>query len=92
MPRVPTSPTDPQSEDPASHQHEERRRRLAYQGAFEAVTAIPIAIGGGYWLDRRFDTSPIFLFLGAALGFAAFVLRLVRLGRHLQPPDQEPKP
>ncbi len=92
MRRVPTSRTDPHNEDPASHQREDRRKGLAYQGAFEAVMAIPIAIGGGYWLDRRFDTSPIFLILGAVLGFASFVLRLVRLGRQLQPPEQEPKP
>jgi F0F1-type ATP synthase assembly protein I len=43
-------------------------------------------------LDGRFDTSPILLLLGAAVGFAAFVLRLVRLGRQLQRPDNEPKP
>ncbi|MGH7337283.1 MAG: AtpZ/AtpI family protein, partial [Myxococcota bacterium] len=88
-----TDPTDPQNEDPASPQQEVERRGLAaYQGAFEAVFAIPIAIGVGYWLDGRFDTSPILLFLGAALGFAAFVLRLVRLGRQPQNPDQDPKP
>jgi F0F1-type ATP synthase assembly protein I len=92
MRRVPTSPTDPQNEDPASPQQEEQRRGLAaYQGAFEAVMAIPIAIGGGYWLDGRFDTSPILLLAGAAIGFAAFVLRLVRLGRQLHL-DREPKP
>jgi len=92
MRRVPTSPTDPQNEDPASPQQEVQRRGLAaYQGAFEAVLAIPIAIGAGYWLDGRFDTSPVLLLVGAALGFAAFVLRLVRLGRQLHL-DREPKP
>jgi F0F1-type ATP synthase assembly protein I len=92
MRRVPTSPTDPQNEDPTARQELERRKGLAaYQGAFEAVMAIPLAIGAGYWLDGRFDTSPILLILGAAIGFAAFVLRLVRLGRQLHL-DQEPKP
>jgi F0F1-type ATP synthase assembly protein I len=92
MRRVPTRPTDPPSEDPASNHRESRRKGLAYQGAFEAVMAIPIAIGIGYWLDGRFDTPPIFLLLGAVIGFAAFVLRLLRLGRQLQTIDQEPKP
>ena len=93
MRRVPTDPTDPQNEDPASPPQEEQQRGLAaYQGALEAVMAIPIAIGGGYWLDGRFDTSPILLLLGAAIGFAAFVLRLVRLGRQLQISDNDPKP
>jgi F0F1-type ATP synthase assembly protein I len=91
MRRVPTRPTGPPSEDPASKQQEARRKGLAYQGAFEAVLAIPIMIGFGYWLDGRFHTSPILLLLGAVIGFAAFVLRLVRLGRQLQTTDQEPK-
>ena len=90
MPRVPTDPTEP-NEQPAS-QREGRRKGLAYQGAFEAVLAIPIAIGGGYWLDGRFDTSPILLLVGAVIGFGAFVLRLVRLMRHLQRLDDESKP
>ena len=89
---VPTDPNDPQNDDPASPQEVVKRRGLAaYQGAFEAVLAIPIAIGGGYWLDGRFDTSPILLLVGAAVGFGAFVLRLVRLGRQLQILDNEPK-
>ena len=92
MRRVPTSRPDPHDQAPASEQRESRRKGLAYQGAFEAVMAIPISIGIGYWLDRRFGTSPSFLLLGAVLGFASFVLRLVRLGRQLQAPDQESKP
>jgi F0F1-type ATP synthase assembly protein I len=63
---------------------EKRRQGLAYQGAAEAVAAIPIATGIGYWLDGRFDTSPYLLIFGAALGFAAFVTRLIRLGRQLE--------
>lgn len=90
---VPTDPTDSQNDDPASTQKVVQRRGLAaYQGAFEAVMAIPIAIGIGYWLDGRFDTTPILLLVGAAVGFGAFVLRLVRLGRQLQSLDNEPKP
>jgi F0F1-type ATP synthase assembly protein I len=91
MRRVPTRPTDPPSGDPASNKLEARRKGLAYQGAFEAVMAIPITIGIGYWLDGRFEKSPIFLLLGAVIGFAAFVLRLMRLGRQLQTTDREPR-
>jgi F0F1-type ATP synthase assembly protein I len=92
MRRVSTKPssTDPQNEDPASHQQQVRRQGVAYEAAFEAVMAIPIAIGGGYWLDRHFEKSPIFLILGAALGFAAFVIRLLRLGRQLNIPPRAP--
>ncbi len=61
-----------------------RRAGTAYQGAFEAVFAILIGFGFGYWADVSFDTSPWGLTVGFALGFSAFVLRLVRLGRQLQ--------
>ena len=51
----------------------------AYQQALEAVLAIPIGIGIGYFADGRLDSSPIGLVLGAALGFAAFVKRLISM-------------
>ena len=57
----------------------------AYQAALEAVFAIPIAVTFGYFVDKHFGTSPIFLLVGVVMGFAAFVLRLVRLGRTIQP-------
>ena len=51
----------------------------AYQGAMEAVLAIPIAVGLGYWADTHFGTSPRYLLVGAVIGFCAFVLRLTRM-------------
>lgn len=51
----------------------------AYEGAMEAVFAIPIGVGLGYWADTVFETSPWCLLVGAALGFAAFVVRLFRM-------------
>jgi F0F1-type ATP synthase assembly protein I len=51
----------------------------AYQRALEAVLAIPIGIGIGYLADGRLDSSPFGLVIGAALGFAAFVRRLVSM-------------
>ncbi len=61
-----------------------RRAGGAYQGAFEAVFAILIGVGFGTWADASFDTSPWGLLVGLALGFSAFVLRLVRLARQMQ--------
>jgi F0F1-type ATP synthase assembly protein I len=55
------------------------RAGKAYQRAFEAVLAIPIGIGIGYFIDGRLDSSPIGLVIGAALGFAAFVRGLVSM-------------
>lgn len=55
------------------------RAGKAYQRALEAVLAIPIGVGIGYFADQRLGSSPIGLLLGAALGFAAFVKRLVSM-------------
>ncbi len=69
---------------------DDRRPSAAYRAAAESVLAVPIAAGIGFWADRRFDTSPWLLMLGVGLGFGAFVLRLVRLGRSAQsesPPE-----
>jgi len=68
----------------SQQQRAARRQALAYQGSFEAVIAILIATGIGYWIDTSFDTSPFGLLIGAAVGFSSFVLRLLRLGRLLQ--------
>lgn len=74
-------PDDPQQTE---RQRSSRRQGLAYQGAFEAVVAILIAAGLGLWADTHFDTSPLYLLIGTVIGFAAFVLRLMKLGRQLQ--------
>ena len=56
----------------------------AYEGAFEAVGAILIATLLGYGFDEHYGTTPTGVLVGAAIGFGAFVLRLVRLGRRVQ--------
>jgi len=53
------------------------------------VIAILIGAGIGLWADRHFDTSPRYLLIGMVVGFAAFVLRLVRLGHQLHPDASE---
>lgn len=55
-----------------------------YQGAVEAVFSIPVGVGLGWLADRQFGWAPIGLLVGAGIGFAAFVLRLVRLGKDMQ--------
>ena len=76
-------------------QSEERRRGIAaYQGALEAVLAIVITAGVGYWADQRFGTAPRWLILGTCLGFAAFVLRLFRMRKLFEdaPPGNKTRP
>ncbi len=65
----------------------------AYQGAIEAVLAVVLATLFGYWIDGRFGTSPVCMFLGLALGFAAFFVRLLRLRDLMSGPRGEgPEP
>jgi F0F1-type ATP synthase assembly protein I len=48
------------------------------------VFAILIAGGLGYWADGYFDSAPLYLVIGMVVGFAAFVLRLLRLGGQIE--------
>jgi F0F1-type ATP synthase assembly protein I len=64
-----------------------RRQGAVYQGAFEAVIALLIAVGFGFWLDSYFDTAPWLLLIGTAIGFASFTVRLIRLGRLMKGVD-----
>jgi F0F1-type ATP synthase assembly protein I len=79
---------------PSSDQQSEERRRgiAAYQGALEAVLAIVISAGTGYWADQRFGTAPRWLILGTCLGFAAFVLRLFRMRKLFEEASSENNP
>jgi F0F1-type ATP synthase assembly protein I len=66
-----------------------RRQGAVYQGAFEAVIALLIAVGFGFWLDSYFDTAPWLLLIGTAIGFASFTVRLMRLGRWMKDGDSD---
>jgi F0F1-type ATP synthase assembly protein I len=59
-------------------------RGAAYEGAMEAIFAILVGVGLGYWADSYFETGPRYLILGAVVGFAAFVLRLFRMSKLLE--------
>jgi len=60
-------------------ERERRRGIAAYQGALEAVLAIVIAAGVGFWADSHFGTAPRWLIVGTCVGFGSFVLRLFRM-------------
>jgi F0F1-type ATP synthase assembly protein I len=72
-----------------SHAGKNRQQGAVYQGALEAVFALLIAAGFGYWLDGYFDTAPVLLLIGTAIGFASFTIRLIRLGRWMQGADSD---
>ena len=56
-----------------------RKQASAYQGAFEAVLAVPIAVGFGYWAGGHLGSSTTGVIVGAVIGFASMVLRLTRM-------------
>jgi len=78
------SPVTDRQDEKKSQAGGDRRQGAVYQGAFEAVFALLIMAGFGYWLDGYFDTAPVLLLIGIALGFASFTLRLIRLGRWMK--------
>ena len=42
------------------------------------VTTIALLTGGGFWLDRRWGTTPLFILIGLALGFGTAFYQLYR--------------
>lgn len=67
-----------------------RQGAAAYQGAIEAVLALLICVGVGYWADQRFGTAPRWITVGTVVGFGSFVLRLLRMRRLFEaPPDSD---
>ena len=82
------SPVTDRQDEKKSRAGRNRRQGAVYQGAFEAVIALLIAAGFGYWLDGYFDTAPWLLLMGTAIGFASFTVRLIRLGRWMK--DENP--
>ena len=72
----------------------------AIGAALAFAAAVALFAWGGHWLDGRFDTSPLFLILGAALGVLGGFLHLIRklapdllpFGRDRKRRDDEPSP
>lgn len=69
--------------------------RFSHLGIMFALVIGGFAYGGN-WLDTRFDTSPLFLFLGTFLGFAGgFYLVYAELflkGKERQGPNSNDEP
>jgi F0F1-type ATP synthase assembly protein I len=45
------------------------------------ATTVLVAVGGGYWVDREFNTAPAFFLVGAALGLLAATYHFYKLYR-----------
>ena len=68
-----------------------KEQSATYQGALEAVLAVPIAAGFGYGFDYQFDTGPVGPLAGVGIGFGAMLLRIVRM-RPAEAPPESPGP
>jgi len=49
------------------------------------VLSILIGLVGGLWLDRRLDTTPLFMILGLVLGVAAAARTTYRMIKEMRP-------
>ena len=58
-------------------------RELSYFASLGMSVALSIFIGlgVGLWLDKKFDTDPVLMFVGLALGIAAGFSNIVRAGK-----------
>lgn len=55
----------------------------------EFIVTFGILLAGGIWADMRLDTLPGFALLGAAVGFALGLYRLVKQAREIQRLDRK---
>lgn len=51
---------------------------------FQFAISILLGVGGGYWLDSKIGTRPVFLIIGLLVGATAGFLNLYRT---VYPPD-----
>jgi ATP synthase protein I len=58
-------------------------RELGYFASLgiSVALAIFIGLGIGYWLDLKFGTQPVLLFIGLAFGIAAGFSNIIRAGQ-----------
>ena len=69
---------------------------LLQMGWVVAFTVL-IPLGLGLWLDRRFDTAPLFVLVGALVGILASTVAAVRIASRAietlsHPPAEEARP
>lgn len=58
-------------------------RELGYFASLGISVALSIFIGLGLglWLDKKFDTDPVLMFIGLALGIVAGFSNIIRAGK-----------
>jgi hypothetical protein len=68
--------------------NDNRRNLMRHASAgLEFIVTFGLPMAGGLWLDGRLGTTPGFMLLGGAAGFALGLYRLVRQARPGKPKD-----
>jgi len=57
---------------------------LGWRMSIELVAGIVVGLGMGYFLDRWFDTKPLFMISFMFMGFGAGILNVIRLSKRIQ--------
>jgi F0F1-type ATP synthase assembly protein I len=55
----------------------------------EFTASILLCLGAGWWIDRRFHTTPVFVLVGAFFGMAAGFYNLYRTVTGIQKRDRK---
>lgn len=61
---------------------------LRYSGlGVQFVVTLGLPIAGGYWLDAKLGTLPVFVVIGALLGMAAAMVGVIRAVARMEGQD-----
>ena len=74
----------PAVEPPEALQVTAEKDSISYLGIGStlAVTLL-LSLGAGYWIDKRFGTTPVFVLVGAAFGLFAVFYHLYKAYRSM---------
>ena len=61
---------------------------VAFRMGVDLVAGTGVGAFMGYWVDKWFETAPVFLIALLILGFVTGVRNVVRLARHVQEADE----
>lgn len=64
----------------------EYREYLGLGSEIALSLALPIILG--IWIDKKFETSPIFLLVGVFLGLLFFLFHILRISKKLNSPKK----
>ena len=76
----------------ASKKKKKKAGEMDWVNALERASSLSISIVsfpvifllGGVWLDKRFETTPLFILLGIIVGIAAGIYVFIKKGRKIK--------